>query len=282
MHHVRTDPRSRLRATTGVETLSCSSHHHQGIDRIGRGLRASGWSADGLVEGIEREAEGDADDRPFEGGWMLGVQWHPEDTSGSDPAQQVLFDALANLARLRGSRAVGGVRGGRSRAFVITDYDPAWPAMFEREAASIRAALAGVAARIEHVGSTAVPGLAAKPIIDIQISVEEMTPRERFVAPLEALGYEFLTDPTDPDHEFLQKDEDGTRRYQIHVCPVASEWERRHLAFRDHLRKHPEDAARYAELKRRLAAEHPNDIMAYLDAKTPLIREMEARGFRGA
>jgi gamma-glutamyl-gamma-aminobutyrate hydrolase PuuD len=81
LHEVRTDGRSRLRATTGVESLTCSSHHHQGIDRVGVGLRATGWSDDGLVEAIEREPGGDPAGRPYEAGWMLGVQWHPEDTA---------------------------------------------------------------------------------------------------------------------------------------------------------------------------------------------------------
>ena len=135
---------------------------------------------------------------------------------------------------------------------------------------------------MEHVGSTAVPGLAAKPIVDIQVSVPAMAPRDRYARPLTELGYVFLPDPTDPEHEYFQKDVDGVRAFQVHVCPVGSEWERRHLQFRDHLRSHPEDAARYAELKRRLAAEHPNDIMSYVHAKTPFIREIEARAEREA
>jgi putative glutamine amidotransferase len=94
LHDVRTEPQSRLRATTGVEQLTCSSHHHQGVDQVGGGLRASGWSEDGLVEAIELEPDG--------GGWMLGVQWHPEDMAERDPAQQALFDALTDLARRRG------------------------------------------------------------------------------------------------------------------------------------------------------------------------------------
>lgn len=277
LHEVRTEPQSRLRATTGAERLTCSSHHHQGVDGIGDGLRPTGWTEDGLVEAIELELDADPANQPHEAGWMLGVQWHPEDTAGDDPAQQMLFDALSNLAHLRGTRAVAGDREGRSRAFAIADYDPAWPAMFEQEAAAIRAALGATAARVEHVGSTAVPGLAAKPTIDIQISVERMTPRERYVAPLEALGYTFVVDPTDPDHEFFKKEESGVRTHHTHVCLVGSVWERRHLAFRDHLRTHPEDSARYAELKRRLAEQHPNDIMAYLEAKTPFVSELEAR-----
>jgi putative glutamine amidotransferase len=275
-HDVRSDERSRLRATTGVEVISCSSHHHQAPDRIGEGLRATGWTADGVVEAIERDRD-DPDERPYESGWMLGVQWHPEDTAASDPAQQSLFGALSGLARLRGSRARPGVREGRSREYGLVDYDPAWPSLFEDEAGRIREALRGVAIRVEHVGSKAVPGLAAKPVVDIQVSVEVMVPRDRFVVPLVALGYKFVPDPTDTEHEYFKKEVGGIHSYQIHVCPVGSEWERRHLAFRDHLRANPEDASRYAELKRRLAADHPRDIMAYIDGKTPFIRAIEGR-----
>jgi putative glutamine amidotransferase len=75
------------------------------VDRIGEGLRPTGWSEDGLVEAIELEPEGDPADRPHEARWMLGVQWHPEDTAGQDPVQQTLFDALSNRAHLRGTRA---------------------------------------------------------------------------------------------------------------------------------------------------------------------------------
>jgi GrpB-like predicted nucleotidyltransferase (UPF0157 family) len=91
------------------------------------------------------------------------------------------------------------------------------------------------------------------------------------------LGYRLVADPTDVEHEFLSRDVDGVRTHQIHVCPAGSEWERRHLRFRDHLRTHPDDAARYADLKRRLAADHPNDVFSYVDGKTPFIREIEAR-----
>ena len=148
--------------------------------------------------------------------------------------------------------------------------------MFEEEAAAIRVALGDVAVRVEHVGSTAVPGLAAKPIIDIQVSLDAMVPRVRFVEPLVALGYEFVADPTDTEHEYFKKETGRVHSYQVHVCAAGSEWERRHLLFRDHLRTHPKDAAAYAELKRRLAAEHPNDVMTYVDGKTPFIRRIEA------
>ena len=87
-HPVEVAAESLLAAATGAGVLDCSTHHHQGIDELGTHLVATGWSADGLVEAIERR-----------GGWMLGVQWHPEDTAADDPAQQRLFDALVDRAR---------------------------------------------------------------------------------------------------------------------------------------------------------------------------------------
>lgn len=87
-HDVKAAPGSRLADGAGAEVLICSTHHHQGVDRLGEGLAATGWSEDGLVEAVERD-----------GGWMLGVQWHPEDTASEDPRQQALFDALIGRAR---------------------------------------------------------------------------------------------------------------------------------------------------------------------------------------
>jgi len=88
-HDVKLASGSRIAEAAGAEVLSCSTHHHQGVDGVGEGLSATGWSEDGLVEALERE-----------GGWMLGVQWHPEDNAEHDPAQQAVFDALiAKAAR---------------------------------------------------------------------------------------------------------------------------------------------------------------------------------------
>ena len=98
---------------------------------------------------------------------------------------------------------------------------------------------------------------------------------------LERLGYRHVLDPIRPDREYFSRDVDGERRFQIHVCVAGSEWEVRHLAFRDWLREHPDDAAAYAELKRRLADEHPRDIMAYVDGKTDFITAIEAKALAG-
>ncbi len=279
-HDVTPTPGSRLSATTESGTLTCSSHHHQGVDRLGDDLVATGHSPDGLVEAIERR-ENDPDDVNLP--WMVGVQWHPEDSAAGDPAQQALFDGFVTVARWRGSRAKPGEAGGRTSAYWLTEYDPEWPSRFEREAAELLDALGDLAIRIEHVGSTSVPGLAAKPVIDIQISVASLVPRSPMVASLSALGYEHSIDPIEPQHEFFSKgyDDERVQKVNVHVCEVGSTWERRHLAFRDELRRDPAAAAEYAALKRRLANEHPRDIMSYVDGKTAFIRSIEARALAG-
>lgn len=157
---------------------------------------------------------------------------------------------------------------------IIAPYNPEWPARFEAEATRIRDALGGVAVRIEHVGSTAVPGLAAKDTIDIQISVPEMD-RSLYEAPLESLGYTSVWDvATDEHHFFGRPYETRPRLFNVHVCPVGSEWERRHIAFRDYLRANPDATSRYEAFKKEIA---PNfdDTLEYADAKEEFIRKME-------
>jgi putative glutamine amidotransferase len=279
-HEVAVGSGSRLSATTKAASLSCRSHHHQGVDVVGDGLVATGHSPDGLVEAIERVVD-DPDDE--EQTWMLGVQWHPEDTADADPAQQALFDAVALIARLRGTRARPGESEGRSRGYGVAPADPTWADRYEVEAARIVAALPdALVTRIDHVGSTAIPGLAAKPIVDIQLSLTALSPREDYVGPLTELGYRHVLDPYTDDHEFFSRDLDGERRFQIHACRTESEWERRHLAFRDWLRAHPEDAAAYAALKRRLAEAHPHDLIGYVREKAPFIRSIEAKALDGS
>jgi putative glutamine amidotransferase len=280
VHEVTPVRGSLLSAATKSGPLTCSSHHHQGVDRVGDGLRIAGTSSDGLVEAIELPVP-DLDTTNVseaEITWMLGVQWHPEETAETDPAQQSLFDALALLAKGRGSRARPGHSSGRSREYGLVDHDPAWPERFAAEAERIVQALEPeLVERVDHVGSTSVPGLAAKPIVDIQLSLVALTPRDAYVGPLQGLGYRWVVDPWDDQHEYFSLDQGGERRFQIHVCLAGGEWQRRHLAFRDALRREPETAAAYERLKRELAAAHPRDIMAYVDGKTPFIREVEAR-----
>jgi putative glutamine amidotransferase len=271
LHDVAPEPGTLLSATTKASPLVCSSHHHQGIDRLGDRLLVSGRSPDGLIEAIELEGA----DMNRDTTWMLGVQWHPEETAGDDTTQQRLFDALALIARLRGQ-----IRPGHgARSYAVVDPDPAWPGRFEAEAARLETALPhDSVTRIEHVGSTSVPDLPAKDTIDVQVSVRSISPVAAYRDPLLQLGYRHVLDPWNDDHEFFSlEDRRGNRSVNVHVCTNGSRWERGHLAFRDWLRTHPADAASYGRLKRELAAANPGNIVAYMHGKTDFIERIAER-----
>lgn len=157
----------------------------------------------------------------------------------------------------------------------IHPYRADWPARYEHLAKHIRAALGAKALRVEHIGSTAVPGLAAKDVIDIQVSVASFLPEAAYRKPLESLGYTYRPDD-DPAHRFFKRDGPGERRQvNIHVCEVGSAWEERHLFFREYLRTNPEKAAEYELLKVRLSAEH-DDVESYTKAKSEFIAKATA------
>ena len=142
---------------------------------------------------------------------------------------------------------------------------------------AIEAAFGDVVVRLEHVGSTAVPGLAAKPILDLQLSVEAIEPRDRYVGPLERLGYLFVPAPESPDYHLFAKPPERPRTHHLHVCAAGSEHEVRHIAVRDFLRADPDEAARYEALKRDLAARHPRDRLAYIEGKGEYVTALERR-----
>ena len=139
----------------------------------------------------------------------------------------------------------------------IVPYDVRWPDQFESEANQLRAAMGSLSLRIEHVGSTSVPGLAAKPVIDIQISVATLDGLGVYAAPLASLGYSHVPfGGVDLVYPFFQKPAEWPSTHHVHLCVIGSEYERRHLAFRDYLRNHPQTANEYVALKRSLAAAH--------------------------
>jgi GrpB-like predicted nucleotidyltransferase (UPF0157 family) len=164
----------------------------------------------------------------------------------------------------------------------IADYDPEWPVAAAAELLRIRERLGSVAARLEHVGSTSVPGLAAKPILDLQLSVTDIEQREAYVEPLQALGYLFAPDPASPDFHFFGKPPERPRTHHLHVCEVGSEHEFRHLAVRDFLRAHPEEVASYAALKREIVAHAPNDRLLYIEGKDAYVDALEERALAWA
>jgi GrpB-like predicted nucleotidyltransferase (UPF0157 family) len=137
----------------------------------------------------------------------------------------------------------------------IVPYDPAWPSMFEAEAASIRHALGRVALQVEHVGSTSVRGMGAKPVIDIQVSVPSLEQLNPYLDSLARIGYTHVPVGTfDLVYPFFQKPAVWPTTHHVHLCVAGSEYELKHLAFRDYLRKHPSAQAQYATLKHQLAA----------------------------
>lgn len=154
-------------------------------------------------------------------------------------------------------------------------YDPEWPNRFRALAAQLRRALGEVALRIDHIGSTAVPGLAAKPILDIQISVSSLHPLDSFRPPLESLGYVWRADNPDLTKRYF-RESPGAARTHVHVRKAGSWSEQFALLFRDYVRAHAETAARYAELKRGLAEEYGGDRHGYTEAKSPFIWEAMA------
>jgi len=169
----------------------------------------------------------------------------------------------------------------------IVPYDAAWPELFRQEAEHLRACLPPqLIRRIEHFGSTAVPGLAAKPIIDLLVEVTSLRAARAEIAPiLEAQGYDYFWRPTMGDDGppwyafFIKRDQSGVRTHHIHMMtrrPVFQvHWER--LLFRDYLIANSAVAAEYDQLKKRLASAHPNDRVAYTVGKTDFILRVMAR-----
>jgi GrpB-like predicted nucleotidyltransferase (UPF0157 family) len=161
----------------------------------------------------------------------------------------------------------------------IASYDPAWPGLFAEEAVRLRGVLGQHAQRVEHVGSTAVPGLAAKPVIDIQVSVRSLASREHFHGLQRRLGYtHFPLGDFDLVYPFFKRPAEWPSTHHVHLCESGSVQERDHIAFRDRLRGNTADAAAYVELKRRLAAAYDGLTMEsqeqYSLAKSGFIRSV--------
>jgi len=159
-------------------------------------------------------------------------------------------------------------------SIVVSNYDPAWTAMFEQECARLRATLGSLVLTIEHIGSTAVPGLAAKPIIDLQASVRDLADaRSRCIVPLQASGYRYMPEYESwlPGELFFRKGPPGPWTHHLHVLQADDPRWRDRLLFRDYLRIHPEAAREYAKLKRDLAAAFDDDISRYRNAKATFV-----------
>jgi GrpB-like predicted nucleotidyltransferase (UPF0157 family) len=156
----------------------------------------------------------------------------------------------------------------------LVPHDPAWGDVYRRAATDIRRSLGKTALSVDHVGSTAIPGIVAKPVIDVLVLVEGLDPEAPYRAPLESLGYAF--GHRDEDRVFFEGSPAGMP-IQVHVVEESSVDSRMMITFRDYLRAHPEEARRYEDLKKALAEQH-DDGNAYASAKSPYVWETARRG----
>jgi len=155
----------------------------------------------------------------------------------------------------------------------VVPYDPAWPSLFDAEVARLAPILVehDVIVRIEHTGSTAVPGLPAKPIIDMLAGHDDVNGRERATAALEAAGYTYRGEQGIPGRDFFRRGE--PRQYHMHLTRVGSAFWNDHLTFRDHLRATPATAQAYASLKLGLAERYPTNRELYIEGKTEFVHD---------
>ena len=168
----------------------------------------------------------------------------------------------------------------------IAPYNPNWPVLFEQEKARLADALRGHFADIQHIGYTSVPGLGAKPILDILIAVRTLEEADQFcVQPIVALGYEYVKafEAETPHRRYFRKENaDGVRTHHIHMVEINNQWWVDHLLFRDYLRANPEARRAYEAHKRQLAEREWDTGSYYAEAKTEFILRMvgEARRWK--
>lgn len=169
------------------------------------------------------------------------------------------------------------------RRVEIVEYDPKWAVLYIEEKARILSAIGHLSVAVEHIGSTAVARLGAKPIIDILVGVNCLSDARLCIEPLGSLGYVYQPEHevTMPERRFFGKGEPPREQhYHLHMVEKGGEFWRRHLAFRDYLRSHPETSRQYCELKKKLASECGSDREGYTEAKTQFIESVVARALR--
>jgi GrpB-like predicted nucleotidyltransferase (UPF0157 family) len=160
----------------------------------------------------------------------------------------------------------------------IVAHDPAWESIYKEETDQMARALGDIVVSLHHIGSTAIPEIFAKPIIDILLEVDDIVRLDDRSSAMEQLGYEAMGEFGIPGRRYFRKDNaSGIRTHQAHAFQADSPEIGRHLAFRDYMIAHPVEAQAYGALKQRLAREHPDDLEAYMDGKDPYIKEHEAK-----
>ena len=158
----------------------------------------------------------------------------------------------------------------------MVPHDPNWRREFENEAKRITDALGDTVVTVHHMGSTAIPNIYAKPVIDILLVVHNHADLDAKQSAMEALGYEAFGEFGIPTRRYFRRDNAlGDRTHQVHAFEAGSPQITRHLAFRDYMIAHSDTAREYSGLKRELAAQHPDDIDAYMDGKHEFIQEID-------
>jgi len=162
------------------------------------------------------------------------------------------------------------VIGLRQGTVQLSPYDDSWPAEFAKEVELLRGVF-GDDIEIEHVGSTAIPGLIAKPLIDIQVGINNLADAKNFIPQLVKLGYHYMPERDKPDEVFLPKGPEELRTHYLHVVEIGSVRWKNTLLFRDYLRTHSDERDEYARLKRELAQQYGEYRPAYTEAKTVFV-----------
>ena len=163
----------------------------------------------------------------------------------------------------------------RTRKVSVLPYDASWPAAFEKIKLEVEAAVGGLIMGIEHVGSTAVEGMSAKPCVDMDVIVKDRSALAAVIDGLASIGYHHEGDLGIKDREaFRYSGKDHLPAHHLYVCPQNSEELRRHIAFRDFLRSHPDAVKKYSAVKEKAAEMFPDDIDGYIRYKSPCIEEL--------
>lgn len=167
------------------------------------------------------------------------------------------------------------------RKVEVVPHNPQWRDAFEAEAKPVAVALGENVVAIHHIGSTAIPDIYAKPVVDLLVEVGDITEVDGRSSAMESLGYEVMGEYGIPGRRYFRKDNrEGIRMHNIHAFEAGSTEVERHLAFRDYMIAHPGEARRYSELKMKLAEAHPQSMDGYMDGKDGFIKEMDRRAAR--
>ena len=167
------------------------------------------------------------------------------------------------------------------RRVEVVPYNPKWETLFENEKQLLESIFKPAEVEIHHIGSTSVPGLSAKPIIDIMLAADSLEQVEKATPAIEAAGYEAKGENGIPGRRYFQKhDENGIRKVHLHSFEKGSHQLYRHIVFRDYLRSHPREASKYSDVKEKAALKYEFDIDSYIDEKSPFVKEIEQKAMQ--